>query len=312
MITAAELAQRLKGTRSGKGWSARCPGHDDRSASLSIGEGEDGKLLLTCHAGCTFEQILNAAGVERAKTNGQDHNGKARIVAAYDYHDAAGELLFQVTRWAAKNFRQRRPDGNGGWIWNLQGVERVPYRLPELLNASEIYICEGEKDADRLAKLGIVATCNPGGALEHKGNGEYKGKWPDSFARWFDGRHVVILPDNDQAGRDHAEDVARKLQGAAASVKLLELPGLPEKGDASDWLDAGGTVDELQKMVSEAPYWEPKASAAVQLDPIDIIGAPELVGWPELTVKCLPEPLHRSFMAEAERLNVALARSQRT
>jgi hypothetical protein len=162
-------------------------------------------------------------------------------------------------------------------------------------NASEIYICEGKKDADRLAKLGIVSTCNPGGA----------GKWPDSFGRWLNGRHVVILPDNDQAGRDHAEDVARKLQGTVASIEVLDLPGLPGKGDVSDWLGAGGTIAELQQMAEAAPHWEPKPDGATSNqwpDPVDIIGAPELVGWP--TAECLPEPLHRYVMAEAERLDV--------
>ena len=129
--------------------------------------------------------------------------------------------------------------------------QRVPYRLPELLEASEVYIVEGEKDADRLAKMGIVATCNPGGA----------GNWLGSFSRWFEGRHLVILPDNDQAGHKHAADVAAKLLQVAASIKLVELPGLPEKGDVSDWTAVGGTVAELQSIAAAAPYWESKEAA---------------------------------------------------
>lgn len=246
-MNAADLAWALKAKRTGAGWAAKCPAHDDHRASLSIGEGEDGRLLLKCFAGCEFDAILKAAGVEPTRHNGADHS-KAHIVATYDYHDATGKLVFQVARYAPKNFRQRRPDGNGDWIWNMHGIERVPYRLPALLNANEIYITEGEKDADRLAKLGLAATTNPGGA----------GKWPDNFARWFDGRHAIVLPDNDQPGRDHAQDVARKLKGHAASIRIIELPGLPPRGDVTDWLAAGGTILELEDLAQATPAWTPE------------------------------------------------------
>jgi putative DNA primase/helicase len=248
-MNAAELARHLEAKRTSAGWSARCPAHDDRHASLSINEGENGRLLLKCHAGCEFDAILKAAGVEPTKPNGEDRS-KPWIVANYDYHDARGNIVFQVVRFDPKSFRQRRPDGNGGWIWKMSGVERVPYRLPELLNAGEVYVCEGEKDCDNLAKLGIVATTNPGGA----------GKWPDTFGRWFDGRHVIILPDNDPAGRDHARDVARKLDGKAAGVRVLELPGVKPKGDVSDWMAAGGTRDKLEELAADARYGETSAN----------------------------------------------------
>jgi putative DNA primase/helicase len=246
MAAAADIARQLKAKRATSGWIANCPAHDDQRQSLAIGDGENGKLLLHCFAGCSFDQILKAAGIEPTKANGQDH-GKSRIVATYDYVDARGELVFQVVRLDPKNFRQRRPDGNGDWIWKMDGVERVPYRLPQLLNANEIFVCEGEKDCDNLAKLGLVATTNPGGA----------NKWPESLARWFEGRHSIIIPDNDQAGHDHAQDVAKKLKDKAASIRVLELPGLPPKGDASDWLAAGGTRDELEELAAAAPAWEP-------------------------------------------------------
>jgi hypothetical protein len=242
-VNAAALARALKAKRTKAGWSANCPAHDDRTASLSIGEGENGRLLLKCFAGCTFDAILKAAGVEPTKPNGADHT-KPLIVATYDYHDATGKLAFQVVRYAPKDFRQRRPNGSG-WEWNMKGVDRVPYRLPELLSASEVYICEGEKDADRLATLGLAATTNPGGA----------GKWPDGFERWFDGRHAIILPDNDQPGRDHAQDVARKLKGHAASLRIIDLPTLPPKGDVSDWITAGGTIEELEDLAQATPSW---------------------------------------------------------
>ena len=184
---------------------------------------------------------------------GNASNGRAnsqhKIVATYDYTDEFGTLLFQVVRLAPKTFRQRRPDGKGGWIWNLEGVTRVLYRLPDLIEAialeRRVFVVEGEKDVETLARLGIVATCNPGGA----------GKWRDAYADQLAGADVVVLPDHDKAGRDHAEAVARSLAGKAARIRLLELPGLPDKGDASDWFAAGGTVETFNALADQAPDW---------------------------------------------------------
>ena len=113
---------------------------------------------------------------------------RASIVATYDYRDDNGTLLFQVVRFEPKDFRQRRPNGTG-WTWSVKGVRRVPYRLPELLEAGErvVFIVEGEKSADRLRALGIPATCSPGGA----------GKWHDALNEFFRGSDVVVVPDHD-------------------------------------------------------------------------------------------------------------------
>jgi hypothetical protein len=172
------------------------------------------------------------------------------IAVTYEYADADGTLLFQVLRRADKTFTQRRPDGAGGWIYNLDGVRRVLYRLAGLLAADPrriVFVPEGEKDVDRLTDLGLVATTNPGGA----------GKWRGDYAAALRGRHVVILPDNDVPGRRHSWQVTRSLHGVAASVKIIDLPGLPPKGDVSDWLDRGGTVKELRRLVRTAPDWGP-------------------------------------------------------
>jgi hypothetical protein len=167
-----------------------------------------------------------------------------RIVARYPYRDETGDLLFEVVRFEAKDFRQRRPDGQGGWIWSLDGVRRVPYRLPELLDTvGGVYITEGEKDADRLAELGLTATCNPGGA----------GKWEPEFNQFFAERDVVILQDNDGAGLVHAAQIERALLPIAQSVRVVWLPDLPPKGDVSDWLDGGHTVAELEEIVAQTP-----------------------------------------------------------
>ncbi|WP_165069959.1 DUF3987 domain-containing protein [Paludisphaera rhizosphaerae] len=166
---------------------------------------------------------------------------------AYDYRDAGGNLLYQVVRGPYKRFYQRRPDPTraGEWINDLEGVAPILYRLPELNSAApsaRVYVAEGEKDSDRLGSLGLVVTTNPMGA----------GKWKATYNASLEGRDVVVLPDADEVGRSHARAVAESLAGTAASVKILELPGLPHKGDVSDWLDAGGTVDELERLADAA------------------------------------------------------------
>jgi len=245
-----------------KGWKARCPAHDDKNPSLSIDQGEDGRVLLHCHAGCKTEAVLEALGLSMRDlspsgngkaTNGAKRNGKREPEAVYPYHADDGRLLFQVCRFAPKRFRQRRPKDGGGWEWSVKGVPPVPYRLPELLSADPrepVFIVEGEKDADRLAALGMVVTTNAGGA----------GKWRPEFAESLRGRRVVALPDNDEPGREHAQAVAASLQGAAASVRIVELPGLPEKGDVSNWLDAGGTPERLRELAAAAPEWQAPAA----------------------------------------------------
>ncbi len=174
----------------------------------------------------------------------------------YDYQDETGELIYQVVRQPNKDFKQRRPDGKGGWIWDLKGVNPTLYRLPEIRQAIQkdesVFVPEGEKDCNNLAKLALAATTNSGGA----------GKWQDSFSDHLVGADVVILPDNDEAGHRHADKVARSLQGKAKSIKVVDLPGLPEKGDVSDWLAAGGTKDALLRMVAEAPEWAPESEPA--------------------------------------------------
>lgn len=180
------------------------------------------------------------------------------VVAAFDYRDERGELLYQAVRrepgdnGKRKDFRQRRPDPDArdGWSWKLGDVRLVLYRLPELLAAdpaAPVFIPEGERHVDRLRDLGLVATCNPMGAGKWKaGDPRHAG-----FAEALRGRHVVLLPDNDSPGKQHATHVAIALGGVAASVRVLELPGLPAKGDVLDWLAAGGDYAQLMAMAAE-------------------------------------------------------------
>ena len=215
--------------------------------SKSNGDGIAALQWLTDNDFKTVAKKLSEyLGISSTNGSGANKNGKPRIVATYDYRDADGTLLFQGCRFDPKDFRQRAPKPGGGWTWSVKEIKKVPYKLPELLAADPsktVFVCEGEKDCDKLFSLGLIVTTNSGGA----------NKWPKEFAEYFAGRSVAILPDHDKPGRDHARDVAAKLRDTAASIKIIELPGLPDKGDVSDWLNAGHTADELQTLVDAAP-----------------------------------------------------------
>ncbi len=231
--------------RSGpSGWT--CPAHDDRQASLSVAAGTDGKVIINCHAECRPEAVLAALGLEWADLFPQPEVGTRlprAIVATYPYVDERGRPLFEVVRFAPKDFRQRRSDGHGGWIWNLQGTRRVLYRLPRVLDAvalrKTIYVVEGEKDVHSLEQAGAVATCNPMGA----------GKWHGDYAQALAGASVVVVSDRDDAGRRHARTVAASLTRVGCAVQVVE----PAEGkDATDHL-AGHTLDEFIPVDLDGP-----------------------------------------------------------
>lgn len=258
-VTAAEIAERLRAKRSGDGWMCRCPAHDDRNPSLSITTADDGRVLLHCHAGCDFAAIVGALGLTAADlAPPKPTPAQRRLAEIYDYNDGAGKLLYQVCRYIPKDFRQRRPDGQGGWTWSMKGVERVLYRLPDVLRAvaagEQVYVTEGEKDALALVRLGLCATCNAGGA----------GKWQDGYSTALKGAGIVILPDRDEPGRKHGELVARALRGNVASLKVIELPDRDGRKvkDAADWIGAGGSRAELEELVEEAPEAAAEADSA--------------------------------------------------
>jgi 5S rRNA maturation endonuclease (ribonuclease M5) len=233
-----------------KEWQADCPcpGHSTPGQHLHITDAGD-KALVKCFTAHSYEDIIRSLGFE-SLTYGDGH----RIEATYDYTDADGKLLYQVLRMSPKDFRQRRPDGNSDWIYNLKGVKRVLYRLPEVLeavrNGQAIYVCEGEKDCDNLVKIGLTATTNSGGA-EH---------WQPELSESLADASVVIIPDRDEPGKKHAAKVAGSLHGNAKSIKILELPdreGYKVK-DVSDWIMAGGTKEELKRLANETSEYKPK------------------------------------------------------
>jgi len=256
-----------KPRRVGKGWKALCPGHDDHNPSLDVSQGRKGALLKCRSVDCALPAILGPLGLQLkdlfdapSTSNGRGpSHAKPEIIATYDYVDESGKLLYQACRYTPKGFKQRRPDGFGSWYWKLDGVRRVLFRLPELLASKPnepIYIVEGEKDVLALVALGCVATTNSGGA----------GKWRAEYNAALATRDVVVLPDNDPPGREHAERVAASLAAVARSVRILALPNLPSKGDASDWIAQGGTAEALLALALNAPAWAPSTNAAPSSD----------------------------------------------
>ncbi len=234
--------------RDGKKRDVRCPAHPDERASLSVDIGNEDRVLVYCHAGCDTRDVVAAAGMTMAdlapETPGRG-TPTQKIVDHYDYCDEHGALLYQVVRFDPKDFRQRRPDGAGGWVWNTAGVRRVLFGLPELAGARTVYIAEGEKDVLALRQLGLSATTNSGGAT----------KWRDDYTdqlRAAGVQAVIVLPDNDDAGRKHANLVARSCRGAGLTATVVELPDLAEHGDVTDWTRAGHNADDLQSLVERA------------------------------------------------------------
>ncbi|OXE37498.1 MAG: hypothetical protein CGW95_01220 [Phenylobacterium zucineum] len=276
-MNAQQIAKGLgKFNTSAGGFVAPCPAHDDKTPSLSITDGKDGKVLVHCHAGCDQQAVIDALKgrklwpeAEAAEPQPKRGRPKQTIVATYDYADPeTGEVRLQVVRYEPKTFRQRRPDGKGGWTWSVPASERILFNLPAVVQNAGKAVCivEGEKDVQSLASIGIVATCNPGGA----------GKWQSNYTDALAGRDVLILPDNDEPGEQHAETVARALYGRAKSIRIIRLPGLAPKGDVSDWIAAGGTRDDLVRLRLAASLYEPPADGG--RDDVDV--APEGAIYP--------------------------------
>jgi 5S rRNA maturation endonuclease (ribonuclease M5) len=233
-------------SRNGVKASARCPAHDDHTASLSVTEGDAGKVVVHCHAGCPIDEIVAAIGLNLGDLFPPSTNGhtERRIVATYNYLNADSELAYQVVRYQPKDFRQRRPDGRGGWIWRLDDTPRILYNLPQLATQTgTVFVTEGEKDADALTAAGYLATCGAGGA----------GTWnriANHASEILAGRDVIVIADRDPVGYKHARDVAHHLHNTAASVTVVEAA---TGKDAADHLAAGLTVDDLL-IIGDEPH----------------------------------------------------------
>ena len=283
---------RAKSMGTADSFSGLCLSHDDNSASMSITM-ENDRILLYCHTGCTIDDICTSLGIEkydlfssndktltnkvpiplklvkeqkRMKANinadskvvffSSKHNKNVTESVRYSYINADGKTAYHVIRSDPKDFRPMTPDG----YLALDGVERLPYRLPELLQgikeSKPILLLEGEKDVDSAMAMGLIATTFVGGA----------GKWRDEYSEYFRGADVVLIPDNDNPGLKGMTEIATELHGTASRIRMLELPGmgpLQEKHgkDFSDWAELEGNVkNTLEEIISDLPEWLPEKS----------------------------------------------------
>jgi putative DNA primase/helicase len=278
----------LEGVERHNGYSkALCPGHPDQNTpSLSVTEKENGAVLVHCFVCKDQKKVLRGLeerGIRRSdlfykNSQGPVRNGGKKtkrrmcLIKVYDYKSPDGRFIKHHTlRFASppegevhrpdclgdhfnssrkdKDFLQARPDDNGGYVFGLNHVRTILYNLADVMQAAlcgEMVVwVEGEKDADNgMECLGLTTTTCPMGTKH----------WKPYYAGFLTGAHVVIVADNDGPGGEHAEMVATELLPFAASVKILKLPDVPEKGDLSDWIEAGGTRERFDSLVSKTPY----------------------------------------------------------
>ena len=293
-MTTQDILSRLQGVKGVHGqWTARCPAHDDQQNSLSVGEGDDGRVLLRCHAGCDVDRITAALGLSPADlfpdkpghaigwndTLSTEKKGRAPVVAIYQYLDDNGKLLVEKLRRADKSFTWRQPDARHGWVYSRKGVPNRLYVGGELTGA--VFVCEGEKDVDTLHRLGYNAASGADGAGP--------GKWRKEYTEQLQGCSVCVFTDNDDVGRAYAAETCNALHGASSSVQLLDIatvwPEVPEHGDVSDMVAALGdeqTRELIGQLIVAAPGWVPQEAP----DPLFSLFKP-LEDFPEEEAKWL-------------------------
>jgi 5S rRNA maturation endonuclease (ribonuclease M5) len=263
--------QRLNGVRKdGSGWMARCPCRDDDSnPSMHVAEGDDGRVLVTCHRGspCSLDQICEAVDLDvkdlMPPKPTKEEEPRLTLVKAYSYFDESGELLFQKQRFmdqfGKKTFRQRKPDGRGGWSYSLGSTPKVLYNLPAVMaakaNGEHIWVVEGEKDADAVNETGEVATTMPNGA----------GSWAAIHTNALAGASITIIADNDKPGIEHAINVYNQLTAAGCEVEIVRPPDNAK--DIAELLGRDGTLGQLLKVdpteIPEEPLEEPDEFSGV-------------------------------------------------
>ena len=324
-ILAALQERECNPRQSGGSWTASCPAHDDRRPSLSVSEGDDGRALVRCHVGCTAEAICDALGLrvsdlmpddgsggnavaQRPRkapkaTSGKTtyptakaaiealerHNGKRS--ALWVYHDANGDPVAVVIRWDKPNGKKDiRPVSRHGDRWIIGGMAepRPLYGLPDLAGANRVYLTEGEKAADAARSIGLTATTSA-----HGSQSPAQTDWSP-----LAGKQIVILPDNDDAGRQYADTVVAILlqQTPAPTIKIIELPGLPDKGDIVDWVEthADANADDLREQVEAlADKAEAVLTSWPEIVPFDNLSLPDF------PTHALPDVLRQWVGAES-------------
>lgn len=238
--------KQIKLAGSGNEKKALCPFHQDTNESLAVNVSENSWFCHSCGIGggvidflAKTEKLSPIEFIKRHQIesdNFKQPTPKPIIAKTYDYHDERGNLCFQVVRLVPKSFRQRKPDGKGNWVWSMEGVNRVLYRLPQVIKSDTVWIVEGEKDADNLCDLGFTATCNVGGA----------GKWLDGYTTSLAGKNVVLCGDNDDAGHKHMDMVFDSIAGKVKTARVVTVP-VPHK-DVSDFISAVGREQAQQEL----------------------------------------------------------------
>lgn len=238
-----------------EGYKCRCPFHEDKNPSMTVNVA---KRVFHCHGcratGSVIDFIMLSEGKTLQEVLASDETSprpistpkrptveavnepavQHKVDKRYAYTDELGNFAYEVVRYIPKTFRQRRWI-DGKWVYSMEGAQRYLYKLPQVLKASEVWIVEGEKDADNLHKIGICATCNAMGAE----------KWMDGYSDSLKGKKVVICGDNDAAGKRHVNKVFESLAGKVLEVRIVELP--KEHKDVSDWLAAQTCAEDESK-----------------------------------------------------------------
>jgi hypothetical protein len=274
--------------------TVRCPFHSDSLASLSV---HVEKGVWKCHAGCgqggivEFEKRFSDCETSAAWTRiaeicgvNQQSLSHQQPEAVYRYVNEDGVVLFEKLRFSGKKFAQRAKSTSGSWVYKLQGVRKVLYQLPEVVSATDVMICEGEKDADRVRGLKLSGHPSaPASRVAVTTNFDGAGKWRPEYSPFFTGKHVVILADNDAVGKSHAQQVATSVFPYAIDVQVVELPGLPDHGDVSDYLESHSAEDLLGE-IRKASQWKPEGRSL-------LVDAPEFLSTVSPDIDWLVEGL---------------------
>lgn len=263
-LLAALHAQGKTVRTAGAGYLAQCPAHEDHNASLAFAVGDKQPLVLTCHAGCTHADVLRALHLDAPAAATKSRSAPlGRVVQEYVYTDAAGTPRHVTVRYEPKDFRQYHFDATGAKVWNLQGVETVLYRLPAVVAAiaegRTVYLVEGEKDAETLARWDLCGTTNPQGGK----------KWQARYTEALAGADVVLVPDTDSTGQAHATLVAKALRSRVARLRVVTLP---RGKDVSDFAALGGSRADFLALVEQATTPQAPSDEPLNLDDLTDTG----------------------------------------
>lgn len=295
------------------GYRAICPAHSGADGhNLTVHPKEGGGVLIICHShGCEYQAILESLDLwQELETDSSSDNGSSSsdyqtgpissawhmdgASTVYQYQDPQGNNIYQNVRKAEKGFFARRFDAEGNPILNLQGIDQVPYGLPELVSKQRLHIvvhvCEGEKDAITLRDNGFLATSLAAGALT------------DANLKYFKNRHIVIHEDNDDAGRKKTRKLIEWLEDTAASIRTMRYTDLPEKGDVTDWWNQGHTAADFIEAIESLPKHETKEAAPEWDPPIPL----QPTHGPEFDTDLLPVDLRKYLEAVAASLQVPI------